>query len=161
MATLCLHHSCLGHHQDAYTRFILLPGLALGPDGAFLLTVDNLRTNVNANFAYQRMQFPQFGGNGRAQVTAVGGYSRLQIRVANDGVGRPMVGLTIQKMIIVNSFNWGGRVSGVEVQDPWYWVKGSFTIRSSTLALKVLHRGKGLYRAEAFDIILLPKSPLK
>ncbi|CAL8464093.1 g3628 [Coccomyxa elongata] len=66
-------------------------GLALGPDGAFLLTVDNLRTNVNANFAYQRMQFPQFGGNGRAQVTAVGGYSRLQIRVANDGAGRPMV----------------------------------------------------------------------
>lgn len=66
-------------------------GLALGTDGAFLLTVDNLRTNVNANFNYQRTTFPQFGGNGRAQVAAVGGYARLEIRVANDGHGRPMV----------------------------------------------------------------------
>ncbi len=70
---------------------LVLPGLSLGPDGAFLLTVDNLRTNVNAKFAYQRMAFPQFGGNGRAQVVAVGGFARLQIRVANDGAGRPMV----------------------------------------------------------------------
>jgi hypothetical protein len=66
-------------------------GLALGKDGAFILTIDNLRTNVNANFNYQRTTFPQIGGNGRAQVTAVGGYARLEICVANDGDGRPMV----------------------------------------------------------------------
>lgn len=34
-------------------------GLALGPDGAFLLAVRNLQANVNARFAYQRTSFPQ------------------------------------------------------------------------------------------------------
>ena len=77
----------------------VLPGLALSANGAFLLTVDNLRTNVNAKFAYQRMAFPQFGGNGRVQVTAVGGHARLEIRVANDGAGRPMVNVTLGSYI--------------------------------------------------------------
>lgn len=80
----------------------VLPGLALGADGAFLLTVDNLRTNVNAKFAYQRMAFPQFGGNGRVEVTAVGGHARLEIRVANDGAGRPMVNLTSHTASLVD-----------------------------------------------------------
>ena len=34
-------------------------GLALGPDGAFLLSVDQLKANVNARFTYQRTSFPQ------------------------------------------------------------------------------------------------------
>ena len=34
-------------------------GLALGPDGAFLLTVDQLKATVNTRFTYQRTSFPQ------------------------------------------------------------------------------------------------------
>ena len=34
-------------------------GLALGSDGAFLLSVQGLRANVNAHFTYQRTSFPQ------------------------------------------------------------------------------------------------------
>jgi hypothetical protein len=34
-------------------------GLALGADGAFLLSVDQLKANVNARFTYQRTTFPQ------------------------------------------------------------------------------------------------------
>ena len=112
-------------------------GLALGPDGAFILLVENLQVpaclrsevpcpecilglkldskmpcawlhhwlisstaskgmvhaqaNVKAKFQYQRTTFPQIGGDGSAYVTAVGGYAKLGIRVANDGAGRPLV----------------------------------------------------------------------
>ena len=47
--------------------------------------------SAQAHFEYQRMQFPQISGNGRAYVTAVGGHAKLGIRVAKDPTGRPMV----------------------------------------------------------------------
>lgn len=124
-------------------------GLALGPDGAFILLVENLQVsqlqvgtagcvhlarlsptsimtmlqapddrsgciptllfcwvantyrlaqlqaNVKAKFQYQRTTFPQVSGDGSAYVTSVGGHAKLGIRVANDGVGHPLVRLDI------------------------------------------------------------------
>ncbi|CAL5226835.1 g9699 [Coccomyxa viridis] len=66
-------------------------GLVLGPDGAFILLVEDLQANVKARFQYQRTSFPQISGDGSAYVESVGGHAKLGIRVANDGAGRPLV----------------------------------------------------------------------
>ena len=54
-----------------------------------------LQANVKAKFQYQRTTFPQVSGDGSAYVTSVGGHAKLGIRVANDGVGHPLVRLDI------------------------------------------------------------------
>ncbi|KAK9814626.1 hypothetical protein WJX72_008927 [[Myrmecia] bisecta] len=71
-------------------------GLELGQDGTLVLHVTGLDAVVNCNFHFDRSGFgPSFGGGGHAKITAEDGTARVELRVLNDGVGRPR--LLIQK----------------------------------------------------------------
>ena len=61
-------------------------GLALGPDGAFLLTVDQLKATVNAHFTYQRTSFPQVHADCTVHVLHHHAPAPLTLPTMHDGV---------------------------------------------------------------------------